>query len=220
MQQTYFGHDCGNCAATGGPDHPLQRCARCKSIWYCNATCQQAHWKQHKASCTAYMKKLNAMSEENQKLNADLQAWVLKHDRALNFGANETLLPTRDYLQTEGHRLNTHYFHVTVEETRPGSGEFRLLSGRAAPIGDLKTMVDHAMPGGFASQTEKFLTSPTAAEAGKGKGLAGAMWLMVSCGKVATTIQFAIGLEVIEQRREQDGIPDWEEKLKEMTAPG
>ncbi|KAG8985264.1 hypothetical protein FRB93_005914 [Tulasnella sp. JGI-2019a] len=219
MQQTHFGRHCGTCAARGGPDHPLQRCAGCKSIWYCNATCQRAHWKQHKAPCTAYKTKVNSVSEVYQKLNTDLQDWVLKHDRALNFAANENLLPTRDFLQMEGHRLKTHYFNVFVEETHKGSGEFRVLSGQAAPIGHLKAMMD-VMPGGFASREEIFMESTTASEARKGKGLAGVMWLMIMCGQVGTTIQYAIALEVIEQRRGQDRALNWEETLKAMTAPG
>lgn len=39
------------CAACGGGDRPLQQCAGCKSVSYCNKTCQKAHWKAHKQNC-------------------------------------------------------------------------------------------------------------------------------------------------------------------------
>ena len=29
----------------------VQTCSRCKRASYCDATCQKAHWKQHKVTC-------------------------------------------------------------------------------------------------------------------------------------------------------------------------
>ena len=29
-------------------------CARCKVVWYCNRTCQQGNWRQHKLNCKVY----------------------------------------------------------------------------------------------------------------------------------------------------------------------
>ena len=31
----------------------MMRCGRCQRIYYCNAACQRAHWKTHKARCFA-----------------------------------------------------------------------------------------------------------------------------------------------------------------------
>ena len=40
---------CGACGRDG-----LQLCGRCKKVWYCNAACQKAHWKEsHKQECCA-----------------------------------------------------------------------------------------------------------------------------------------------------------------------
>ncbi len=39
---------CANCSNNSGN---LLRCAGCKSVYYCNATCQKQHWKQHKMTC-------------------------------------------------------------------------------------------------------------------------------------------------------------------------
>lgn len=32
-------------------DLPPRRCERCKTIFYCNVTCQKAHWPAHKSVC-------------------------------------------------------------------------------------------------------------------------------------------------------------------------
>lgn len=39
------------CSQCGGPG--IVRCSRCRVAHYCNATCQQAHWKVHKKACMA-----------------------------------------------------------------------------------------------------------------------------------------------------------------------
>ncbi len=41
---------CPNCEA---PDCGL-KCARCKSIYYCNSHCQLAHWPEHKKICNEF----------------------------------------------------------------------------------------------------------------------------------------------------------------------
>ena len=39
------------CAACAAEAEKLLRCGACQSVWYCNAKCQQAGWKQHKSEC-------------------------------------------------------------------------------------------------------------------------------------------------------------------------
>ena len=40
------------CAACGAESGTLSRCGRCRSVWYCSADCQRAHWKKtHKREC-------------------------------------------------------------------------------------------------------------------------------------------------------------------------
>ncbi|KAK4884912.1 hypothetical protein RN001_001183 [Aquatica leii] len=38
-----------NCAGCG--KNAMQRCSRCKNIWYCSRNCQVNHWSDHKAIC-------------------------------------------------------------------------------------------------------------------------------------------------------------------------
>lgn len=43
---------CSNCGKSGleiGSE--LKRCTRCKTVYYCDATCQKSHWKKHKLEC-------------------------------------------------------------------------------------------------------------------------------------------------------------------------
>ena len=41
-----------SCANCGKSTKETKRCP-CKTVSYCGVACQRAHWKQHKASCTA-----------------------------------------------------------------------------------------------------------------------------------------------------------------------
>ena len=34
----------------------MKLCAGCKDIYYCDAACQLAHWKEHRADCRAARK--------------------------------------------------------------------------------------------------------------------------------------------------------------------
>ncbi|EAU91722.2 hypothetical protein CC1G_04490 [Coprinopsis cinerea okayama7 len=39
-----------NCARCQAPN-PEKKCSRCRVAGYCNAECQNAHWREHRASC-------------------------------------------------------------------------------------------------------------------------------------------------------------------------
>lgn len=43
---------CDNCERTSAEtERTLQRCARCKTVFYCSRDCQRQHWKIHKRVC-------------------------------------------------------------------------------------------------------------------------------------------------------------------------
>jgi hypothetical protein len=40
-----------HCSLCGTAGRGLLRCSRCKSAWYCNASCQKRGWNKHKPDC-------------------------------------------------------------------------------------------------------------------------------------------------------------------------
>ena len=47
--QTSSANSCGSCDKIGTN---LQRCGRCKSVWYCHQKCQEEDWENHRNKCT------------------------------------------------------------------------------------------------------------------------------------------------------------------------
>ena len=46
------------CASCGSIGQTLKRCTACRSVWYCNVSCQKAHRKSHKKECKRIEKEL------------------------------------------------------------------------------------------------------------------------------------------------------------------
>ena len=46
-----FGNICAQCGGSG--QGKLSHCGKCKRAQYRSRECQRAHWKEHKANCTA-----------------------------------------------------------------------------------------------------------------------------------------------------------------------
>lgn len=42
---------CQTCGQAPAPGNSLQRCSRCKSVYYCSKSCQKAAWKTHRTDC-------------------------------------------------------------------------------------------------------------------------------------------------------------------------
>lgn len=45
-------HFCNTCTMPSTEAHPLKRCAKCKTQWYCSRECQKIDWKDHKQICS------------------------------------------------------------------------------------------------------------------------------------------------------------------------
>ncbi|KAF2752127.1 hypothetical protein M011DRAFT_391635, partial [Sporormia fimetaria CBS 119925] len=52
---------CGSCGKS-----TTVKCARCKDVYYCNAECQKAHWKEHKRICDMdrYIRRVGALLQD------------------------------------------------------------------------------------------------------------------------------------------------------------
>jgi hypothetical protein len=45
--------DAKACSKCGAEGDNMQRCGRCKAVYYCSRECQVGHWKEHKVKCEA-----------------------------------------------------------------------------------------------------------------------------------------------------------------------
>mmetsp|Transcript_18483 Transcript_18483/g.28765 ORF Transcript_18483/g.28765 Transcript_18483/m.28765 type:complete len:177 (-) Transcript_18483:645-1175(-) len=55
-------HECIECDNEKcGKSNPQKRCSRCRCVYYCDASCQKDHWKEHKPWCKEI--KLSDMSK-------------------------------------------------------------------------------------------------------------------------------------------------------------
>ena len=68
------------CAACGKADKGLKQCSGCKTVVYCDRSCQLAHRKDHKAECKRIEKALKAvatMPKTNSGLLSDIKKYGL-----------------------------------------------------------------------------------------------------------------------------------------------
>ncbi|GAX12621.1 hypothetical protein FisN_13Lh086 [Fistulifera solaris] len=64
------------CAACHSrPTKGLLCCASCRTAWYCNSTCQKAHYKSHKEICVTVARNLNILDEQAELLRNAEEAY-------------------------------------------------------------------------------------------------------------------------------------------------
>jgi MYND finger len=51
FSKDYSNHQCASCHEWRTTAHKLSKCARCLTTYYCNPTCQRAHWPKHRQVC-------------------------------------------------------------------------------------------------------------------------------------------------------------------------
>ena len=61
---------CAACTTLQTNDHPLSRC-KCHSVYYCNATCQRAHWGPHQDEHRRLVKEKKATKEDKNASEND-----------------------------------------------------------------------------------------------------------------------------------------------------
>ena len=72
---------CSSCSMSPAK---LLRCSGCQSAWYCNSTCQRAHWSSHKAECKRLKKEkieANTRASAAELVEADAMRIVVQTDR-------------------------------------------------------------------------------------------------------------------------------------------
>lgn len=52
LQPTFPSVKCGGCRLER-PLDKVEKCGRCKLVYYCNIECQRNHWRAHKESCNS-----------------------------------------------------------------------------------------------------------------------------------------------------------------------
>ena len=53
LRKKVYGRRCEACGAAAAEGKTFNRCARCKSAFYCGPECQKNHWETHKRECPA-----------------------------------------------------------------------------------------------------------------------------------------------------------------------
>uniref|UniRef100_A0A915A697 MYND-type domain-containing protein n=1 Tax=Parascaris univalens TaxID=6257 RepID=A0A915A697_PARUN len=74
----------------------LEKCAACKSIFYCSRSCQKADWPMHKVECK-FSKAFNSAGDESYRL-------LLRIVKKLELGEDGTMAGNRKFNDLIDHR--------------------------------------------------------------------------------------------------------------------
>ena len=137
------------CAACNGGGGPLLQCAGCKSVSYCNKTCQKAHWKAHKQNCAVAKSKGDGptpgtssgksapTTRQDAKPFMAISQNVFLHDRS----EEETFKLLIDLLrmrQEDAYKLGGENMVGTIYKREPSSEKaFRSFIGKAKAVSRL-----------------------------------------------------------------------------------
>ena len=68
---------CDNPGCSG--ENALQRCSKCKCVYYCDSKCQKLHWKAHKVECKAFC----ANAENIVKKELELEQFSNRNEKSV-----------------------------------------------------------------------------------------------------------------------------------------
>lgn len=127
---------CANCNAS---DVPLLQCARCKSVSYCNKSCQKLGWEVHKQACARLAqggrqapvetnsKQPFAAGEQDKKPFTAIDRNVFLHDRTEE-KTYQLLIDTLRMRQEDEYVLEGSIMRGTIYDQEPSSEKaFRTL---------------------------------------------------------------------------------------------
>ncbi|KAG1733445.1 hypothetical protein EDB19DRAFT_1222044 [Suillus lakei] len=160
LASRYLDSYCSSCAAASNSG--LLRCTGCRTVWYCNTTCQTNDWSLHRLECPALRKWAKSAPSKNLSVPSDAVRclgrilWQKKKE-----GFDSSWSKEIDALQSHRHSLhprvvenNTHLAHSLVRYlglSSPGDlSEFGISSA-----GDLADLISKFVTNTFA------LTSPS-----------------------------------------------------------
>ncbi|KAF8067952.1 hypothetical protein FPV67DRAFT_1166626 [Lyophyllum atratum] len=121
LSKPYLDAYCSNCF--GPPqDHGLKRCPACRTIWYCDAQCQNKDWALHKRECTAIQEWAKAAPSPDLLLPSDAVRclgrlmWSREKKGLDSTWAKEIdeMQSHRTSLQSSSFELHTHLSHALV----------------------------------------------------------------------------------------------------------
>ncbi|KAJ8587364.1 SET domain-containing protein [Rhizopogon salebrosus TDB-379] len=160
LASQYLDSHCSSCSAA--PNSSLLRCTKCRTIWYCNTTCQTNDWPLHRLECSALGRWATSAPSKHLSVPSDAVRclgrilWQKKKK-----GFDSSWSKEIDALQSHRHSLqprvvenSTHLAHSLVRYlglSSPGElSEFGISSA-----GDLTDLISRLVTNTFA------LTSPS-----------------------------------------------------------
>ncbi|OAX40443.1 SET domain-containing protein [Rhizopogon vinicolor AM-OR11-026] len=160
LASQYLDSHCSACAAA--PNSGLLRCTGCRTVWYCNATCQKNDWLLHRLECSALVNWAKSAPSKSLSVPSDavrcLGRILWQKERK---GFDSSWSKEIDALQSHLHSLqprvvenNTHLAHSLVRYLGLSSpGELSKFGISSA--GDLTDLISRFVTNTFA------LTSPS-----------------------------------------------------------
>ncbi|KAG2140635.1 hypothetical protein DEU56DRAFT_735015 [Suillus clintonianus] len=160
LASRYLDSHCSYCAAA--PNSGLLRCTGCRTVWYCNPTCQTNDWSLHRLECSALRKWAKSAPSKNLSVPSDAVRclgrilWQKKKEGFDSSWSKEIdgLQSHRHFLQPRVVENSTYLAHSLVrylDLSSPGD----LLEFGISSAGDLTDLISRFVTNTFA------LTSPS-----------------------------------------------------------
>ncbi|KAF9458385.1 hypothetical protein BDZ94DRAFT_1226398 [Collybia nuda] len=121
LSNQYLDSYCSNCFGPA-PESGLKRCTTCRTVWYCNSTCQTKDWAQHKRECVALQEWSKSAPSAELSIPSDAvrclgrMLWKMQKQKIDSNWTMEinALQSHRSSLQSSSYELHTHLSHALV----------------------------------------------------------------------------------------------------------
>ncbi|RDB18387.1 Histone-lysine N-methyltransferase ASHR1 [Hypsizygus marmoreus] len=121
LSNQYLNSHCSNCFGSS-PASSLKRCTTCRTIWYCDSTCQNKDWVLHKRECAALQEWAKVAPSPDVSVPSDavrcLGRLLWRRQQKSNDGtwvkSVEAMQSHRTSIQSSSFELHTHLSHALV----------------------------------------------------------------------------------------------------------